>query len=329
MLLSGCGRSDLSPLEMKIDDVPVDEQIVPGESTYVASGKETLFEIAYRHNVDPMNLAQINNIKAPYKIKSGQILRLPVDTAPEAAAGTIAVVDVEDKSIRSYEDNNIRSYEEDEKNPAVPDTKNDKVVAEFEKMIDAETPESKKQAQKLSKPKIIQENANTSPKKSSDTSPKKSSDTSPKKSSDTSPKKSSDASPKKSSDGKLQWPLKGKIISEFGDVNNGVSNDGINIKAAVGTKIKAADAGTVIRAETKSDEDFGNVVVIQHESGLTTFYTHLKDVNVKEGAVVNAGDVIGSVGNTGDVSEPQLFFGVMKDKKLVNPNKFLKKQPKD
>jgi murein DD-endopeptidase MepM/ murein hydrolase activator NlpD len=111
-------------------------------------------------------------------------------------------------------------------------------------------------------------------------------------------------------------------------VSNGVSNDGINIKAPAGTKVKAADAGTVIRAESKSDEDFGNVVVIQHDSGLTTFYTHLKDINVKEGKLVNAGDVIGTVGNTGDVSEPQLFFGVMKDKKLINPKKFLKKQQK-
>ncbi|MDR2681603.1 MAG: LysM peptidoglycan-binding domain-containing protein, partial [Holosporaceae bacterium] len=146
VLLSGCGRSELSPVELKIDNASVNRPIVSGESVHVVSGEESLFEVAYRHNVDPMNLAKINNIKAPYRVKRGQILRLPTDNPAETATANAAItVDTEDK--------NIRSYEEDE-NKKPPEIEKDAVMEEFEKMLDAETPESKKQAQELSKPKI-------------------------------------------------------------------------------------------------------------------------------------------------------------------------------
>ena len=128
---------------------------------------------------------------------------------------------------------------------------------------------------------------------------------------------------------KLSYPVKGKIISNFGDdMGDGITNDGINIKAAEGTNVAASGNGTVIYAGDKLEEDFGNVVIIQHDGSadnVITSYAHLKNIKVKNNAKVKAGDIIGTVGKTGDVRSPQLHFEVMKNKKPVNPVKYLQK----
>ncbi|MDR3151744.1 MAG: M23 family metallopeptidase, partial [Holosporaceae bacterium] len=120
-------------------------------------------------------------------------------------------------------------------------------------------------------------------------------------------------------------PVKGKIISNFGDVVDGSPNDGINIKPSGDAKVRAADTGTVIYSGNKLEEEFGNVVIVQHDNGLITSYAHLSNAAVKDGDIVAAGDIIGQAGKSGNVSEQQLHFEVMKDKKPVNPLKFLKK----
>jgi murein DD-endopeptidase MepM/ murein hydrolase activator NlpD len=124
---------------------------------------------------------------------------------------------------------------------------------------------------------------------------------------------------------KMIYPLKGEVISKFGDIKDGFTNDGMNIKAPRGTKVKSAGKGTVIYVGNKLEEDYGNIVIIQHDNGLITSYAHLNDISVKKDAKVQVGDVIGSVGKTGDVTEPQLYFEIMKDKKPVNPSKYLSK----
>jgi murein DD-endopeptidase MepM/ murein hydrolase activator NlpD len=121
---------------------------------------------------------------------------------------------------------------------------------------------------------------------------------------------------------KMAYPVKGKVISGFGDVKDGVSNDGINIKAATGTPVKASENGEVIYTGNKLEE-FGNTVIIKHDNNVITSYAHLNDINVKNGAVVHRGDVIGTVGKTGDVTEPQLHFEVLKNKVPANPLKYL------
>ena len=132
----------------------------------------------------------------------------------------------------------------------------------------------------------------------------------------------------KTSSSKLIYPVNGSISSKFGDdMGDGIINDGINIKAAEGTNVLAAGDGTVIYAGN-IEEDFGNVIIIQHGSTLDnviTSYAHLKNIKIKNNATVKAGDVIGTVGKTGDVKTPQLHFEVMKNKKPVNPVKYLQK----
>jgi murein DD-endopeptidase MepM/ murein hydrolase activator NlpD len=96
-------------------------------------------------------------------------------------------------------------------------------------------------------------------------------------------------------------------------------------RPSAGTPVKAVSDGEVIYAGNNLDESFGNVVVVQHKDGVISSYAHLKDINVKKGAKISAGQKVGSVGKTGDVSIPQLHLEIMKNNTPENPEKYLGK----
>ncbi len=121
----------------------------------------------------------------------------------------------------------------------------------------------------------------------------------------------------------FNWPVRGKILSSFGYKKNGLYNDGINIKAASGTLVKAAETGVVAYAGNEL-KGMGNLVIIQHANGWMSVYAHLDAMNVRRGAKVAKGERIGTIGKTGKVSEPQLHFEIRKGTKAYDPEKELK-----
>jgi len=68
-------------------------------------------------------------------------------------------------------------------------------------------------------------------------------------------------------------------------------------------------------------EGYGNLLIIRHEGDIMTAYAHLKDIVVERGAQVKRGESIGSVGQVGNVKEPQLHFSIRKGKKTIDPEK--------
>lgn len=121
---------------------------------------------------------------------------------------------------------------------------------------------------------------------------------------------------------KFDWPVRGKIISGYGNLGSGRKNDGINIKAALGTNVKAADSGTVAYAGNEL-KGFGNLILIKHVDGWITAYAHNDRLFVKKGQKVTRGEKIATVGSTGSVTTPQLHFEVRSGKKAVNPRPYL------
>jgi murein DD-endopeptidase MepM/ murein hydrolase activator NlpD len=113
---------------------------------------------------------------------------------------------------------------------------------------------------------------------------------------------------------KFRWPVTGKIL-----VNFAASNDtGINIAAPLGAPVKATENGTVIYVGN-GVEGYGNLILIRHGNGYVSAYANLKDTSVAKGTVVARGDTIGTVGETGSVSSPQLHFELRKGATPVNP----------
>ena len=122
--------------------------------------------------------------------------------------------------------------------------------------------------------------------------------------------------------GSMRWPVKGKIISEYGAKPNGLKNEGINIAVPEGTGVRAAESGVVAYAGNEL-KGYGNLVLIRHEGGWVTAYAHAKELFVKRGDIVKRGDVIAKAGQTGSVSSPQLHFEVRKGATAMDPLKLL------
>lgn len=117
-------------------------------------------------------------------------------------------------------------------------------------------------------------------------------------------------------------PVSGKILSKFGSKTNSGTNKGISISAKQGTKVLAAAGGKVIYSDY--DATFGNLIIVKLD-GKNTFmsYAHLDDLPLAKGASVKQGDVIGYVGASGKVNEPQLNFGIREGKVAKDPEKLV------
>jgi murein DD-endopeptidase MepM/ murein hydrolase activator NlpD len=99
-------------------------------------------------------------------------------------------------------------------------------------------------------------------------------------------------------------------------------HEGIDFNAEPGTPVVAAADGVVLAAAYQND--FGNMIELDHGDGLTTRYAHLARMNAKPGSLVKRGEVIGAVGSTGRTTGPHLHFEVRMLGVAQNPAHFLK-----
>lgn len=348
VMFAGCGRQSMAPVEIKVDDngdIVGYEHQGPGEPTYgvtepsesdpnvyAVKHGETLFDIAYRFDLDALVLARVNGIVYPYTVHEGQKLRIPEKTDAAEIAGEgqrekVLILDDEKPEKKA-----VSEGKSEEKSGEQVDSS---VEKDFSAMLAAVTKgkpgkgsgsaekTSEKSAEKPDESEMKssfndQEEAFSAPKIKP--AEKKSSEAEGK---SEKPKK------KPAADGS-GWvlPVNGAVISNYGDVADGESNDGIDIKAAEGTPVKAACGGEVIFAGEgdKLSPSFGKTVIINHGKDTLSSYMHLKSINVKARDKVQAGQVIGTVGRTGNVNEPQLHFEVTKGEDLnpVNPSKYVK-----
>lgn len=116
----------------------------------------------------------------------------------------------------------------------------------------------------------------------------------------------------------FEWPVVGgKVLSRYGKIGNKF-NEGINISAPLGAPVTAAGDGKVIYIGNNI-EGYGNMIIIKHSGDYMTAYSHVQDILVERGKQVKKGESIATVGQTGNVSLPQLHFSVRKGKKTINP----------
>jgi murein DD-endopeptidase MepM/ murein hydrolase activator NlpD len=124
--------------------------------------------------------------------------------------------------------------------------------------------------------------------------------------------------------GSFQWPVPSYIcISQgYGSYDMGSFHKGIDIAASYGSRIVAADGGTVIWAgyqEHGQYGGYGNVVVIDHGNGCTSLYAHMSSIAVGGGQHVSKGDVIGYIGSTGDSTGNHCHFEIRHYGSPTNP----------
>lgn len=124
-----------------------------------------------------------------------------------------------------------------------------------------------------------------------------------------------ETSPKKLWEGEFLKPVDGRLTTDFAEiryVNNEMSSSrhsGVDIAAPKGTEIKSPNHGKVTLV-ANGLLSTGNTLVIDHGMGLFTSYYHLDSILVKEGDLVNKGQIIGAVGTTGFSTGPHLHYAV-------------------
>lgn len=127
--------------------------------------------------------------------------------------------------------------------------------------------------------------------------------------------------------GRLPWPVKGKILQPFGYREVGpkrakVPHNGLSIDAQFGTPVSAVADGAV--SYTGRLRGYGQIVILDHGGGYFTLYGHLDQVDCFKGQVVLQGDPIGTVGDSGSLSGPELYFELRQDRVQVDPLPWLK-----
>ncbi len=126
--------------------------------------------------------------------------------------------------------------------------------------------------------------------------------------------------------GKLPWPVRGDVIRWFGvqkDKRFGTStfNGGIDIRAERDADVLAVHPGRADYVDWLPG--YGQCIILSHGDGYYTLYAHTSRVFVSPGELVNAGDVIATVGDTGSLVGDVLHFEIRKDAEPVNPAPWL------
>ncbi|MBK6362055.1 MAG: M23 family metallopeptidase [Saprospiraceae bacterium] len=114
-------------------------------------------------------------------------------------------------------------------------------------------------------------------------------------------------------------PVTGAISAAY---QPNINHYGVDIIAPKNTPIKSVMGGVIISADWTAN--MGNTVYIQHQKNVVSVYKHLSISLVKTGDLVNTGQVIGIIGNSGEMTTgPHLHFEFWYDGKSVNPASFI------
>ena len=120
---------------------------------------------------------------------------------------------------------------------------------------------------------------------------------------------------------RLTWPGDGLMTGWFGEPRGGRAHLGMDLDGDTGDEVRAAGLGTVVWAgpAPAGYSGYGNVVEIDHGSGITTLYAHLSAVDVIAGDEVASGERVGAMGTTGSVTGSHLHFEVRINGVPVDP----------
>jgi len=259
----------------------------------VVSRGDTLYSISKRYNVQMKDLIAANGLRSPYNLRVGQRLYLP-----KTAYHTVRKGDTLYSISKKYGTD----------------------VTTLSRANHISSPSALFVGQKL----LIPSGTNTYSYTPAASNLKTATVSNNRKSSDWSAQSSAAHRTKitKYRKNKFAWPVRGSIISRFGPAGKGINNDGINIAAAKGTTVKAADVGTVVYSGNEL-KGYGNLILIRHPDGWVTAYAHNDKLFVRKGQKVIKGEKIATVGATGGVNRPQLHFETRAGKNAHNPVNYL------
>jgi septal ring factor EnvC (AmiA/AmiB activator) len=129
--------------------------------------------------------------------------------------------------------------------------------------------------------------------------------------------------------GKMEWPVKGKVIAPFGTFRHPefaaeILRKGIDIDTPIGEEIRAVEKGTVVYSDRFAG--YGKMLIIDHGERYYTIYGHLSEILKKMGDEIKRGEVIGKAGDSDSFAGSKLYFEMRKDGHSVDPLPWFRKQ---
>ena len=258
---------------------------------------ETLYSLSRQYGVDMSGIVKLNQLQSPYNVVKGQRLQIPFPTDLPTEDSLSGDNEALAETTTSSEQPTYIASTEDDGKPASLRRSSGGILGAYNQPVQTSQPannniDTEVETAKLAKPE----------QKAEIKTPVK------------------EAAVKQ--DGKFMWPVQGKVVKKFGQ-QGGEYNDGINISASSGAAVKASNSGRVVYTGN-SLKSYGNLVIIKHDNGLLSAYAHMNSVNVKKDQQISKGQTIGTVGSTGKVTSPQLYFAIRKGKDAKNPMNYLK-----
>lgn len=284
----GCGGdSALAPVEDGVARSLREPsgQVVPGD---------TLYAFAWRYGFDYREVATWNDLRPPYTIRPGQRLRLLPRSRSGAQAELAPVSEIQVRAARAARPIEVRTIQ-----PATPASEpgpsvDERVVAEHDASnaagtVSAPTTPSDSPSRQASKPArgpvtVVWTPPETAP-------------------------------------AAWYWPLEeAQVVTDFDDSRPG--GKGLNLQAKPGSKVRAAAGGRVVY-EGSGLPGYGRLIILKHTDSLLSAYGHLGGFHVKEGDVVEPGQVLADLSTGGSNNAPVLRFEIRQDGQPKNPLAYL------
>jgi len=129
--------------------------------------------------------------------------------------------------------------------------------------------------------------------------------------------------------GALDWPVDGEIIARFGRAvhpvyRTEVVNNGIDIRTARGTPVKAVEGGRVVYVDWNGG--YGLTIILDHDGGYYSLYSHLDRSNVAINQQVARSQVVGTVGESGSLEGAKLHFEIRQGGRAIDPIGWLRRR---
>lgn len=300
-LILGIAVAVLSACAQRSEPAPV-ESVYSGHTFYdFARGSlsapsyqvqqgDTLYSIAFRAEMDLRDIARLNNLKEPYQINPGQVLRLRTDQPIEP------VVAFKETSRRT--NNHLKTVKERKESPATDLTP--PVVSTTEQEYG-----ENRTAQTTSSNSNVRAQSPQTPRVASTPSAP--------------PATSAASTSSHSGDIEWLWPAQGRITQRFRSDRPGAS--GIVFSGVKGDPVTAAAAGKVVYVGSAL-RGFGRLIILKHNDDFITAYAHNDQLLVRDQEWVAAGQKIATMGDS-DADEIRLRFELRYQGSSVNPEQYL------
>ena len=336
LTIAGCASQQGGSPQVR--DLSQARQAVENSPQYTVKAGDTLYGIAWQHNLDYRQLAAMNNIDAPYQIRPGQTIALREGASTSSATSSQPAANNTSSSGAVATGLNPQAAsvasDDQELDWLLPDEsaiqRNQRLTAERDAVEAAEqVADSSPSSNTSASTPEPEEVAAAEPEPAAQPEPEPASEPEPQPVSEPEPaaapatqSASVDRSSRTYTPAETinwQWPTDGNVVGAFGQGDSITA--GIDITGEKGQPVKAAGPGIVVYAGS-GVRGYGNLILLKHNDQFLSAYAHNDSLRVSENDVVEAGEVIATMGDS-DAENVRLHFEVRRDGQPQDPMDFL------